>query len=126
MNKIEQGKQLRVEVFGDELSEASSQFLQSIYPPMLNLLDSTFGEVYGENVLDLKTKEIIVLASLVTQKDTKPQLKVHIQASLRAGITPKEILALIYHLVIYVGFPATLNALTTAKEVFDEMKVSYL
>lgn len=126
MNKIEQGKQLRAEVFGDELSEASSQFLQSIYPPMLNFLDSTFGEVYGENVLDLKTKEIIVLASLVTQKDTKPQLKVHIHASLRAGITPKEILALIYHLVIYVGFPATLNALSTAKEVFDEMKVSYL
>jgi len=66
-----------------------------------------------------------VLASLVTQKDTKPQLKVHIQASLRAGITPKEILALIYHLVIYVGFPATLNALSTAKEVFDELRLSY-
>lgn len=125
MSKIEQGKKLRAEVFGDEFAEASSQFLQSIYPPILNLLDSTFDDVYGSNVLDLKTKEIIVLSSLVTQKDTKPQLKLHIQASLRAGITPKEILALINHLVIYVGFPATLNALSTAKEVFDEMKLSY-
>lgn len=125
MNKIEQGKQLRTEVFGEEFAEASTQYLQSIYPPMLNLLDSTFAEVYGDNVLDLKTKEIIVLSSLITQKDTKPQLKLHIQASLRAGVTPKEVLALIYHLVIYVGFPATLNALSTAKEVFDEMKVSY-
>jgi len=125
MNKTEQGKQLRTAVFGEEFSEASSQYLQGVYPPMLNLLDSAFGEVYGDNVLDLKTKEIIVLSSLITQKDTKPQLKVHIQASLRAGITPKEILALIYHLVIYVGFPATLNALSTAKEVFDEMKIKY-
>ena len=125
MNKIEQGKQLRTEVFGEEFSEASTKYLQGIYPPMLNLLDSTFAEVYSENVLDLKTKEIIVLSSLITQKDTKPQLKVHIQASLRAGVTPKEILALIYHLVIYVGFPGALNALSTAKEVFDEMDISY-
>ncbi len=123
MSKTEQGKQLRVEVFGEEFAEASTQYLQAIYPPMLNLLDSTFADVYGDNVLDLKTKEIIVLSSLITQKDTKPQLKLHIQASLRAGVTPKEVLALIYHLVIYVGFPATLNALATAKEVFDEMKV---
>ena len=125
MNKTEQGRQLRAEVFGDEFSEASTQYLQGIYPPMLNLLYSTFAEVYGDNVLDLKTKEIIVLSSLITQKDTKPQLKLHIQAALRAGVTPKEILALIYHLVIYVGFPATLNALGTAKEVFDEMNISY-
>ena len=125
MNKIEQGKQLRAEVFGDECENMASQYLQSIYPPMLNLLDSTFSEVYSENVLDLKTKEIIVLSSLITQKDTKPQLKVYIHASLRAGVTPKEILALIYHLVIYVGFPATLNALGMAKEVFDEMNISY-
>ena len=125
MSKTEHGKQLRVEVFGEEFAEASTQYLQGIYPPMLNLLDSTFADVYGDNVLDLKTKEIIVLSSLITQKDTKPQLKLHIQASLRAGVTPKEVLALIYHLVIYVGFPATLNALATAKEVFDEMNVSY-
>lgn len=125
MSKTEQGKQLRAEVFGEEFAEASTQYLQGIYPPMLNLLDSTFADVYGDNVLDLKTKEIIVLSSLITQKDTKPQLKLHIQASLRAGVTPKEVLALIYHLVIYVGFPGTLNALSTAKEVFDEMNVSY-
>ena len=125
MNKTEHGKQLRAEVFGDELADMASQYLQGIYPPMLNLLDSTFAEVYGDNVLDLKTKEIIVLSSLITQKDTKPQLKLHIQAALRAGVTPKEVLALIYHLVIYVGFPAALNALGTAKEVFDELKISY-
>ena len=92
---------------------------------MVKNLLAGFGEVYGEEVLDLKTKEIIVLSSLITQKDTKPQLKMHIQASLQAGLSAKEILALIYHLVIYVGFPATLNALNTAKEVFDEMKVAY-
>jgi len=125
MNKTELGKQLRAKVFGDELADKASQYLKDTYPPMLNLLDSTFADLYGDNVLDLKTKEIIVLSSLITQKDTKPQLKLHIQASLRAGVTPKEVLALIYHLVIYVGFPATLNALSTAKEVFDEMNVSY-
>lgn len=125
MSKTEEGKKLRAEVFGKEFEESSTEYLKNTYPPMLALLNSTFSEVYGDNVLDLKTKEIIVLSSLITQKDAKPQLKVHIQASLRAGITAKEILGLIHHLVIYIGFPSALNALAIAKEVFDELKLSY-
>ena len=35
----------------------------------------------------------------------------------------KEILALILHLVVYIGFPAAINALNTAKETFDEMGI---
>lgn len=50
MSKIEQGKQLREEVFGDEFADMASQYLQGIYPPMLNLLDSTFAEVYSDEM----------------------------------------------------------------------------
>ncbi len=63
-----------------------------------------------------------MLSSLITQKDTKPQLAVHIKAALKAGMAKAEILALIQHLIIYVGFPATINALNTAKEVFDALE----
>ena len=44
--KIEQGKQLKIQVFGEEFSEASSEY----YPPMLDFLDSTFADLYGANI----------------------------------------------------------------------------
>jgi 4-carboxymuconolactone decarboxylase len=99
------------------------QHIQEIHPPFLDFLKGTFFDIYNDEILDLKTKEIIVITSLITQKDTKPQLKSHIKAALTAGVKPKEILALILHLVIYIGFPASINALNTAKETFDEVKL---
>lgn len=123
MNQLEHGSKLMEKVFGNDVANQISQNLQASYPPMLDFLKSTFGEIYSNDVLDLKTKEIIVISSLVTQKDTKPQLKVHIKAALRAGLSPKEIMAIMLQLVIYVGFPAALNALNAAKEAFDEVNI---
>lgn len=123
MERIQKGDQLMREIFGEETVNSYDQHLDSISPSFLNFLKGTFGDIYAETELDLKTKEIIVLSSLITQKDTKPQLQVHLRAAIKAGVTPKEILAIILHLVIYVGFPATINALNTAKEVFDELEL---
>ncbi len=126
MERLQKGEQLMCEIFGEETVESYNHNLSAISPSFLNFLKGTFGDIYAETELDLKTKEIIVLSSLITQKDTKPQIKVHIKAAIKAGITPKEILALILHLVIYVGFPSTLNALNTAKEVFDELGIDII
>lgn len=121
MERKEIGVKLINEVFGEEMAAMVEQQLGKISPPFLSFLQETFADIYGDNILDLKTKEIIVLTTLITQKDSKPQLKLHIKAALRAGMTKKEILALIKHLVIYVGFPSTINALNAAQEVFDNV-----
>ena len=122
MERIQKGEQLMREIFGDKMVASQGDHLHAISPSFSNLLKGIFADIYSEPVLDLKTKEIIVLSSLITQKDTKPQLKTHLQGAINAGVTPKEILALILHLVMYVGFPSTLNALNTAKEVFDRIR----
>lgn len=122
MNRKEHGQELMKSVFGEAMTNSMEQTLHNISPPFLKLLQETFSDIYGDTCLDLKTKEIIVLTTLITQKDTKPQLKGHIYAALMAGVQQREILALIKHLVIYIGFPATLNALQIAKEVFDEIE----
>lgn len=116
----EKGAALMAEIFTEQAANSIEQQLNKIYPPFLDFLQETFSDIYSDHTLDLKTKEIIVLTTLITQKDTKPQLKTHIKAALKAGVTKNEILALIKHLVIYVGFPSTINALYTAQEVFSE------
>jgi 4-carboxymuconolactone decarboxylase len=47
-----------------------------------------------------------------------PQLKVHIEAGLNVGLTRGEIVEVIMQMAVYAGFPAALNGLFAAKEVF--------
>ena len=47
-----------------------------------------------------------------------PQLKAHVGASLNAGCTPVEIREAIYQCAPFIGFPKTLNAISTMNEVF--------
>ena len=60
---------------------------------------------------------------MVTQ-GLEPQLKLHVNTGLTIGITPKEIVGAIIHLLPYTGFPRVLNALKVAKEVFVERGMS--
>jgi 4-carboxymuconolactone decarboxylase len=45
-------------------------------------------------------------------------LKVHIEAGLNVGLTREEILEILMQMAVYAGFPAALNALFAAREVF--------
>ena len=47
-----------------------------------------------------------------------PQLKVHLQAALNVGVTREEIVEVIMQMAVYAGFPAALNGLAAAREVF--------
>jgi 4-carboxymuconolactone decarboxylase len=47
-----------------------------------------------------------------------PQLKVHIEASLNVGLSRIEVVEVVMQMAVYAGFPAALNGLFAAKEVF--------
>ena len=51
---------------------------------------------------------------------TRPQLKVNIASALRAGATRREIGEVIWQMALYGGFPAAINGLNAALEVFEE------
>ena len=87
MTRHEQGLQELAKVFGPDSSAATISMLNEIYEPFADFLIGTFGDIYGSDVLDLKAKELLVIASLVSQRDTRPQLKVHIKAALKAGLS---------------------------------------
>ncbi len=49
-----------------------------------------------------------------------PQLKVHVYAALNVGCSPQEIIEIMIQMAVYASFPAALNGLFIAKDVFDE------
>jgi 4-carboxymuconolactone decarboxylase len=68
--------------------------------------------------LDLRSREIGVVAALTAMGNAAPQLKVHLRAALNVGVTRQEIVEVIMQMAVYAGFPAALNGLTAAREVF--------
>ena len=78
-----------------------------------------FGELYPRQVIDLKTRELCTVAALTVQGFALPELKLHVQAALRAGASRGEVAEIITQMIAYCGFPAATNALMTMKEAFD-------
>lgn len=70
--------------------------------------------------VDLKTRELATVAALTAMGTAAPQLKVHINGALNVGCSPQEIIEIIFQMSLYAGFPAALNGLFAAKEIFDE------
>ena len=82
------------------------------------LIEFPFGDIYSRPGLDLRSREIATIAALTALGYATPQLKVHIQAGLNVGLSREEIVETIMQMAVYAGFPAALNGLFAAKEVF--------
>ena len=99
--------------------DAVIESLQDIAPDFARyLLEFPFGDIYSRPGLDLRSREIATVAALTALGNAAPQLKVHIGASLHVGLTQDEIVEVIMQMAVYAGFPAALNGLFAAKEVF--------
>ncbi|WP_316356882.1 carboxymuconolactone decarboxylase family protein [Candidatus Neptunichlamydia sp. REUL1] len=74
------------------------------------------GEIYAREGLDQKSRKIATIASGNT-----PQIKWHISGGFDSGvITKREVEEVIIQMVLYIGFPQTLNAMKVARKVFEE------
>jgi len=102
-------------------AESIRAMLKTLSPELDKFaIDFPFGEFYAkEDKLNLKTRELITIASLATQA-TLPQLKFHLKAALNVGNSETEIEEAILQLIPYIGIPKVLNALTVFKEVKAE------
>lgn len=95
--------------------------LKDIAPDFARLLiEFPFGDIYSRPGLDLKSREIAVIAALTALGNAAPQLKVHIHGALNVGCTTQEVVEVIMQMAVYAGFPSALNGLFAAKEVFAE------
>jgi 4-carboxymuconolactone decarboxylase len=88
------------------------------------MIEFPFGDIYSRPGLDLRAREIATIAALTAMGNAAPQLKVHIEAGLNVGLSRDEITEIIMQMAVYAGFPAALNGLFAAKEVFKAAECS--
>jgi len=104
-----------------EAGERVIDSLKDIAPEFAELLiEFPFGDIYSRPGIDLKSREIAVVAALTALGNATPQLKVHIHGALNVGCTQKEVVEIMMQMSVYAGFPAALKGLFAAKEVFKE------
>ncbi len=69
-----------------EAGEKVIDSLKDIAPEFVDLLiEFPFGDIYSRSGLDLKSREIAVVAALTALGNATPQLKVHIHGALNVG-----------------------------------------
>ncbi|HWX00282.1 carboxymuconolactone decarboxylase family protein [Collimonas sp.] len=84
------------------------------------VIEFGFGEIYSRPGLTLQQRELATVAALTAMGTAQPQLKVHLAAALNVGLSRLEITETIMQMALYAGFPAALNGMFAAKEVFAE------
>ena len=119
-SRLERGKRALAEIDG-RAGQNVIDALADIAPEFANyLFEFPFGDIYSRSGLDLRAREIATIAALAALGNATPQLKVHIEAGLNVGLSREEVVEILMQMAVYAGFPAALNGLFAAKEVFAQ------
>lgn len=102
-----------------EKAQAVQDALADIAPDMGRfVVEFGYGDIFTRPGLDPAARQVATIAALTALGNAAPQLRFHIEAGLGAGLSPNQIVDTIYVTTVFAGFPAGLNALSAAREIF--------
>ena len=76
-----------------------------------------FGDHLTRTGIDIRGRELLTLAMLVSLGGCEPQVKAHVAANLHIGNDRARLLDVLTQLMPFIGYPRTLNALRMLDEV---------
>lgn len=125
VKKLPTGDEIFKRLFGEEKAQNVYAFLKNLSSGLEGYaVDNPFGEYYAkEHLLDLKTRELITIASLVTS-GMVPQLELHIGAALYIGCSLIQVEQVILQMGAYAGNPPMLNAMKVFSGIKEAMQKS--
>ncbi len=82
--------------------------------------DVLFGENWNSGGIDLKTRCLITVTTLMAQGITDSSLVHHIQNAKAHGVTRDELVAAVTHVAFYAGWPKAWATFNLAKEIYAE------
>jgi 4-carboxymuconolactone decarboxylase len=116
-NRYKKGLAVQKAAFGtaiDKMREDASEDLKHIQK---YLSDNCFGDYYTRTGLDLKMRELVTFAILISLDGVDPQVKGHVQGNLNVGNDRQTLINVTTQLLPYIGYPRTLNAIACINEI---------
>ena len=88
-----------------------------------DLIDNTFrsfGDVFATSRQPLQLRQLATVSALATVGGVAPQLRFHLGAALRVGVTQEKLVAAITWVQYLAGMPAAYNALIELKAALSD------
>lgn len=119
-NRFDKGLDVQKSIFGEVIDNNYKNSPKNQVHIQKCLSDNCFGDYYTRKGLDVKTRELVTFAILLSQGGCEPQLKGHIQGNLNVGNNKQMLLNVVTALLPYVGYPRTLNAINCINQVIPD------
>jgi 4-carboxymuconolactone decarboxylase len=122
--RLDAGKAAFNQVYGEKAADLFLERRSGLGSDLARFgLEFNFGDINSRPGIDLATRELLTLATLIGLGGADPQLAGHTRAALRLGVSPATLAELVIHTVQYVGFPRAINALAVVRETLADCGV---
>jgi 4-carboxymuconolactone decarboxylase len=119
-NRFEHGKK-QLETMSGVGVHAMLDNVGDIAPDLARYtVEFPYGDILCRPGLDLKSRQVATVAALTALGNAPVQLNAHISMALNVGCSREEIIEIIIQMAVYAGFPAALNGMAVAKDVFAD------
>lgn len=116
--QYERGRALLEKIHGGHAGDALVAAQREICPDFAAMsIEWAMGGITVRPGLDLRTRQLLVIAAGTTLGHATPQLAAHIDGVLAVGATREEIVESILQMLLYAGGAVVANALAIANEV---------
>lgn len=118
--RYESGMRMRRRVLGDEhvnLADAQKDSLDEDFQSLITRY--AWGEIWTRPGLDQRTRSLLTIGLMVAL-NRGDELRMHLRAALKNGVSIEEIREVLLHCAIYCGVPAANAAFHAAREVLKE------
>jgi 4-carboxymuconolactone decarboxylase len=118
--RFEMGIKIRREVLGDAHVDAAIAKRNAFTEAFQDLITRyAWGEIWTRPGLPRQTRSLVTVAMLVAL-NREEELRLHLRAALRNGVTREEIRETLLQSAIYCGVPAANSAFRIAQDIFSE------
>lgn len=117
----DKGLKIRRETLGDAYVDKAMSQVNGFTADLQDIVTTyCWGEIWGRDGLDRKTRSIINLA-MISALNRPHELAAHVRGAINNGLTPDQIKEVLLQVGIYCGVPAMVDSFRIARTVLEEM-----
>jgi len=119
---FEKGLKVRKEVLGDDYVNKSIAGADEFTRTMAEWSTAyCWGALWTRPGMDRRTRSIVNLA-MISALNRPHELKLHVKAALKNGLTKEEMKEIFLQVAVYAGVPAGIDSFRIAREAFKEVE----
>ncbi|MCX6120159.1 MAG: carboxymuconolactone decarboxylase family protein [Ignavibacteriales bacterium] len=119
-DRYDKGLEMQKAIFGEMIDKMNNESPKNQLHIQKYLSANCFGDYLTRKGLDIKTRELLTFAMLISLGGVELQVKGHIQGNVNVGNDKETLMSVVTQLLPYIGYPRALNAIKCLNEVIPE------